>query len=84
MLRDFPFNRLFTDPQPCKAYRPEPFRPDSGNVSAESGAMREVKITRPQTAEQLDAAKFALLVIAVALLSGAGGLFASIALIAPR
>jgi hypothetical protein len=46
--------------------------------------MREVKITRPQAAEQLDAAKFALLVIAVALLSGAGGLFASIALIAPR
>jgi hypothetical protein len=46
--------------------------------------MREVKITRSQTAEQLDAAKFALLVIAVALLSGAGGLFASIALIAPR
>ena len=34
------------------------------------------KTVQPQTAEQLEAAKFVLLLITVALLSGAAGLFA--------
>jgi hypothetical protein len=55
-----------------------PLGPDSGIVSAErkEGLAMATKTVPVQTAEQLDAARFVLLAIAVAVLSGSGAVFA--------